>query len=231
MASSSSKPFPRGGRENKVTAPKTDLAKSAYRAMGGGTVPDSVKAAIRAKIAQGIRPDTKVESTEGVGLVGKVSPLRPPLAPAVRAHISSTPKAPTPKPSIPAPKVQGNKPAPAKPIGPKTARETGALKELLAKQRLMGERSSQGPHGEDPRATGPEQSGLQQLRATQDVRANVGEAESLATPGRLGGAHAGGHGISEEEMAAGGKPLSAMEKLGSAGRIGARMATEEDLLP
>ena len=57
------------------------------------------------------------------------------------------------------------------------------------------------------------------------------EAPSTATPGRLGGAHAGGQGISEEEMAAGGKPLSAMDKLGSAGRIGARMATEEDLLP
>ena len=61
------------------------------------------------------------------------------------------------------------------------------------------------------------------------------EAGSGSMPGTLGGQHAGGHsdaGVSMgSEMPSTGKPLSAMEKLGSAGRIGARMATEEDLLP
>ena len=43
---------------------------------------------------------------------------------------------------------------------------------------------------------------------------------SLSQPGRLGGAHAGGQGISEEEMFAGKGP----SKLGGLGALGARIA-------
>ena len=58
-----------------------------------------------------------------------------------------------------------------------------------------------------------------------DARVNQGlakikEAESLAQKGRLGGTHAGGHGISELEMAQGKTP----SKLGGLGALGARIA-------
>ena len=43
---------------------------------------------------------------------------------------------------------------------------------------------------------------------------------SLSQPGRLGGAHAGGHGISEEELFAGKGP----SKLGGLGALGSRIA-------
>ena len=60
-----------------------------------------------------------------------------------------------------------------------------------------------------------------------DARVNQGlakikEAESLSQKGRLGGTHAGGHGISELEMAQGKVPtkISGMAtRLGRAGRI------------
>jgi hypothetical protein len=60
-----------------------------------------------------------------------------------------------------------------------------------------------------------------------DARVNTGlakikEAESLAQKGRLGGSHAGGHGISELEMAQGKTPAKlggAVERLGRVGRM------------
>jgi hypothetical protein len=65
-----------------------------------------------------------------------------------------------------------------------------------------------------------------------DARVNTGlakikEAESLAQKGKLGGAHAGGHGISEEEMFAGKGP----SKLGGLSSLGARItrATEGEV--
>ena len=48
----------------------------------------------------------------------------------------------------------------------------------------------------------------------------VRTSPSLSQGGRLGGAHAGGHGISEEEMFAGKGP----SKLGGLGALGARIA-------
>ena len=69
-------------------------------------------------------------------------------------------------------------------------------------------------------------------RREADARVNQGlakikEAESLAQKGRLGGAHAGGQGISELEMAQGKTP----SKLGGLGALGARIerATEGEV--
>jgi hypothetical protein len=61
------------------------------------------------------------------------------------------------------------------------------------------------------------------LKETKTINSNpvpTRTSPSLSQDGRLGGAHAGGHGISEEEMFAGKGP----SKLGGLGALGARIA-------
>ena len=63
---------------------------------------------------------------------------------------------------------------------------------------------------------------IRDLKKAIEIAKNVETrtSPSLSQDGRLGGAHAGGHGISEEEMFAGKGPA----KLGGLGALGSRIA-------
>jgi len=202
-----------GGREPINKAPKVDMAKSSYKAMGGGTVSPEVRAAIKAKMAQGMRPNTAVQPA---GKPPAPQPVRPPRAPGVRTFTPSNPKQPEPKPSVPAAKVQG-KPS----SGPK------ASDAEIARQRALGERSALGEHGSNPRTDNSSESTTEGWHSSARLLAQAKEAASLAQQGKLGGAHAGGQGISELEMAQGKTP----SKLGGLGALGARIvrATEGEV--
>jgi hypothetical protein len=177
----------RGGREPKST---NDLARSAFKKMGGGTVSPETRAAIAKKMAQGLRPDNQVQTT---GTPASRAQSRfAPRSPAVRTTTTSTPKV-APKPNIPEPKVQGTQRVLGQAISP----------DKLKQQRALGARSALGEHGTDPRDTGPEQPSLQRLSAVQELRK---EAGSLSMEGKLGGQFMGGHGIETDELFGGGRP-------------------------
>ena len=88
----------RGGKEPKSTG---GLARSMYKAMGGGTVSPATRAAIAKKMAQGLKPDTQVQPA--VSPQSRAESRFPPRAPGVRITTGTT--KPAPKPSIPTPRV------------------------------------------------------------------------------------------------------------------------------
>lgn len=218
MAGSTQGSAGRGGREPINKAPKVDMAKSSYKAMGGGTVSPEVRAAIKAKMAQGMRPNT---TAQPAGKPPASQPVRPPRAPGVRTFTPSNSKQPAPKPSVPAAKVQG-KPS----SGPK------ATSAEIARQRALGERSALGEHGTRPSIDNRSESSTEgwhsSARLLSQTKNQIKEAASLAQQGKLGGAHAGGHGISELEMAQGKIPAS---KLGAIGARISKIAEGEIPLP
>jgi hypothetical protein len=214
MAGSTQGSAGRGGREPINKAPKVDMAKSSYKAMGGGTVSPEVRAAIKAKMAQGMRPNT---TQQPAGKPPAAQSIRPPRAPGVRTFTSSNPKAPKLGPSIPEPKVQG-----------KQSSGTKATNVEIARQRALGERSALGEHGTNPRMDHSSESTTEGWHSSAKLLAQAREAASLAQQGKLGGAHAGGHGISELEMAQGKIPAS---KLGAIGARISKIAEGEIPLP
>jgi hypothetical protein len=88
----------RGGKEPKSTG---GLARSAYKAMGGGSVSPEVRAAIAKKMNQGLKPNTQAQPA--VSPQSRAESRFPPRSPAVRTTTGTA--KPAPKPSIPAPMV------------------------------------------------------------------------------------------------------------------------------
>ena len=100
----------------------------------------------------------------------------------------------------------------------KTSGGKGETTGMLKAMRLAFNGPAPAQQGNSQKLSGS----IKDLKKTIEIAKNVETrtSPSLSQGGRLGGAHAGGHGISEEEMFAGKGP----SKLGGLGALGARIA-------
>ena len=180
MAGSSSGSASRGGKEPKSTG---GLARSMYKAMGGGSVSPATRAAIEKKMNQGLKPNTQAQPA--VSPQSRAESRFAPRAPKVRTTTGTA--KPAPKPSIPAPRVsphpvqQGPAKAPVKPLPRPKEPKTDLGVKLKNAAENMSNRSDS-----TIRTSG---TSVKRSRGESNWRTSGLQGEG----GVLGGQHAGGH--------------------------------------
>lgn len=184
----------RGGKEPKSTG---GLARSMYKAMGGGTVSPATRAAIAKKMAQGLKPEG--EPQPAVSPQSRAESRFPPRAPGVRTTKgTATPRSVAPAP-MPSPKPGGVPRPTPKLAGPKAALEAAKAKapvplasmrakpgeDLKTKLKNANESASNRTDS-TIRTSG---TSIKRSRNVQNWRTSSLAGES----GVLGGQHMGGH--------------------------------------